>query len=1304
MAQTPMFSLQGAGMNRNWLASLSTVALCLILIVSAAAQSDRGAIAGSVLDSTGAAVASASVTITGADTGSVYKTVSSPTGGYRVNDLAIGRYDVTVQAQGFKLSLQKGVDIQINTVTALNVTLEPGDVKEEVTVLADAPTLQTESSDMGTVVEDKQIHDLPLSLNATGQSGGVRSPEAFIFLTPGTIGQGTNSDHGSAGVFESKISGGQNFGSEILLDGASVQRSDSGTAFDQTAPSVEALTEFKVTTSTPSAQFGHTSGGVESFTTKSGTNAYHGSVFELFHNEALNAQPWANDWANTLANYDNGQIQAWNAANPGTPYTGSLESFTKKPRDRQNDFGGALGGPVRIPWVYNGHDKTFFFFAWEQYRNRRGLINDLQTLPSPAEAGGDFSALLGPGLVDGSNNPIINPCNGQQVLQGQIFDPSTTQVVGGQTCRLPFAGNKITNISQVAQNFLKYLPQPNRAGGGVGGVQNNFLNPATLDHVVITQTSFRIDENLTEKQKFFFSYHSREQSLLNGQAFDLPAPLTPGNYYNYYFTHYLRVGWDYILSPSVLNHLTVGFNRVYTSTKAPSVNGSDWEKVLGISGASGPTFPQVQFNGAQYGTSYSQWSANNDNLQVPNALVVADSVSWTKGRHSLRFGFDWRSYQYSLENKGVSSPFYIFYNYQTAYAPLAQNPEALKTGDPFASFLLGEPNEEQLQVSSHFSRWQQNYYAVYAQDDFKASKNLTLNLGLRWDIETPRHEATGAQSVLSLTAANPLTPGQTGALIYGKSATGASTYFKNFAPRVGFAYAPDRWANTVIRGAYSIYYAPLTYSDFGDNLASGTTATPDFKIPDNFTPVQSFDAGFPAFTLPGNTKDPTLNTFTTNPVFYVASSYGRPGMVQNWDIEVQHQITTDLIVSAGYVGQHGTRLRSNLAQINTPNPIFNSLGAALGFQVDGSDGNNGPAILNSLGITVPSWFTPGWGSGSGLNTIGQLLRPFPQYGSITSNCCLENLGQSTYNAFQTKLERRFRNGLNLLASYTYSKTFTDADSSFSTETGFNSNVFGAQNPYNLKGEKALSYQDVPHAFVMSYLYELPAGPGKRFFNHGVGSKVLGGWQISGIHRYQSGAPTVINEFATANPFSGGNYRYSLVPGHNPLSTGVWTPATNMTANGGRRIGIVNGNVQFIGGWNSICESTNGVFSTPSPTQFPPQGVISPTPANCAAFEDPSAVSLASGGGYAFGNIPEVVGWWRSPHYLNEDFSIIKRTTIREGQNILFKLDLPNAFNRHTFGGIDGDPLFDNFFGVPGGGGHSVINAPRTIQATLRYEF
>jgi hypothetical protein len=1227
---------------KRFLTALAIGSLCLLAPATAAAQSDRGSIAGTVVDTTGAAVPEASVVVRGVDTGSTYNVKTTGEGVYHIADIAVGRYDITVEVAGFKAAVQKGVLVQINTVTAMNITLQPGSANEAVTVIADAPQLQTESSDQGTVVSTRQIEELPISL-ATSSQSFLRSPETFVFLTPGTTGPGTVSAAGNNGIFLSKLGGGQNLGAEILLDGASVQRQDTVSAFDQTAPSVEALDEFKITTGTPTAQFGRTSGGIESFTTKSGTNSYHGTVFDIFRNQSLDANSWDND------------------------YIGA-----KKPADHQNDFGGSLGGPVWIPHVYNGHDKTFFFFSWEQYRNKPGTTG-LSTVPTQAERGGDFSALLG------SDTGIPNPCTpGQNILKGQIFDPSTTDNV--LHCRQPFQGNIIPSISTVAQNVLQFVPLPNTAGSQNGLVNNFIFNSS--DPKIETTMTFRIDESVSDKNKMFLSYSSREQNQLNNTPV-FPGPVD-GTYKNHYLTHYVRYGWDYLASPNLLNHFVVGLNRLSTASIGSSVNGTDWPAKLGIGNAFGQVFPTFQFGGSPLGIPYSGLSAGNDDLHYPNSLVFADSISWTKGRHSVRFGGELRFFQFSVLAGGNTSPNYVFQNYQTAWQPNDATPIS---GDPFASFLLGLPQSESLTVNSHFPRWNQRYYALYVQDDFKFRRNLTLNLGVRWDVDTPRHEAAGAQSVLSLTANNPGAPGQPGALIYGSGATGAKTYFKDIAPRIGFAWSPNFVRDTVVRGAYSIYYAPLSYSDFGGFLTSGTTANPNFSSGDNFTPVQSLDAGFPAYTAPSNAKDPTLQNFTTNSINTALPSYGRPGMVQNWDLEIQHQITQDLILSVGYVGQHATRLNSGLAQLNTINPKYNHLGAALQDLVDGTDGNGGPAILAQLGVTVPPWFVPGWGDASGNATVGNLLRPFPQFGQMSTNCCLENLGQSTYNALQAKLERRFRNGLNLLAAYTYSKTITDADGAYPFFSNLTSNVFGSQNPFNLRAEKAVSYQDVPHALVVSYLYELPVGPGKRYLSHGVASKVLGGWQVGGVQRYQTGAPVLINEFATGLPgnaggqYSGANYRYSLLPGQSLLvnQPAHWTPALDST-------------------WNSGCSGG------PSPGTFVSAG--NPV-VNCTGLLDPSAASLAAGGGYVYGNLPQIFSSWRSPTYLNEDFSIIKRTTIRESQSIVFKLDIPNAFNRHVFGQVDGN-VGDRHFGVAGFGNFAgiptVINGARQIQATLRFEF
>ena len=1218
------------------------------------AQTNNGGITGTILDSSGAAIAGAEVVATGADTHTVYTTTSTSTGAYRFLDLVLGTYNISVTAKGFKTAQLTGIVVQINTTASLDITLQPGAITEALTVVADAPHVQAETSEMGTVVGTKEIEELPLSLNASGQSF-LRSPETFVFLAPGTQGPGTNQNgNTSAGIFQSKLTGGQNFSTEVLLDGVSTTRSDSGSAFDQTAPSVEALSEFKVLTSTFSAEFGRTSGGIESFATKSGTNGFHGTAFDLFRNTALDANSWNNNFN-------------------GAP----------RPADHQNDFGGSLGGPVWVPKIYNGRDKTFFFFEWEQYRNNPGT-SSLGTLPTQNELqNGDFSALLGPVLTNASGNPILNPCDNTPVRKGEIFNPATTSCptgfVGG---RMAFPGNIVppSSFDPVAKKILSYLTVlPNQAPTpqNLNGLQNNFLYLSS-QHRRDTTTSFRIDQNLGTKNKLFFSYSSRDQGSPNG--FDtLPGPLN-GNFFNINFTHYLRFGWDSTINTNWLNTFTIGFNRLNNSSKAASVNGTDWPAVLGISNASGTVFPQISFNGSPLSISYNGFSTESNNGHIPNSLVTADNVSWVLGRHYVHFGSEWRAYQYSFIGTGDTSPNYGFNNFQTAFAPADTN-----TGDPFASFLLGLPNQAQLSITSVNPRLDSNYFALYVQDDFKLSRNLMLNLGLRYDFDTPRNEAHGAQSNLDLTAPNAAAGGLPAALVYTPVANQGGLWLKDFGPRVGFAYSPDllfgRIRNLVIRGGYGIYYAALFYDDLPTGtiqFSSGTTVQPTFTSGNSFTPVQALSAGFPSYTPPKNSTDPTL--LNGQNVGYIANDYGRPAMTQNWSVEIQKQLATDLILSVGYVGIKGDYLHTNIAQINALQPQYYGLGNAL---FDSVTSTKGQAVLASLGVTVPSWFEPLYGPtgvNPGNDTVAQILRPFPQYldigGSNNGKCaCLENLGTSTYNALQVKLERRFRNGLNLLASYTYSKTLTNADSAIPVFSGFSSNDFAAQNPFNPKSQKALSYQDTPHILVLSYLYELPAGPGKRYLSHGVASKVLGGWQIGGVQRYQSGTPTILNTFVPSPPGTDGAFRLTLVPG----------------------VPILAPNHGSFNGTNTSSQNS-GCFDHADGTMTPNS---SNNFFNCAAFMDPNAPNLVTQRGFVYGNAPLVLGNVRSQRYFNEDFAIQKRTVLHENHAIIFKTDIPNAFNRHVFGTLDGWPG-DSNFGAPKG--LTVVSPIRQIQFTLRYEF
>jgi len=1226
---------------------LSFAVLILFAVHSLPAQTNNGAISGSIIDSSGGAVADAQVQATSVESHSVYNTVSTSTGAYRFSNLVLGTYNITVTAPGFKVAEATGVVVQINTTSSLDITLQPGNVKETLTVLADAPRIQTETSEIGTVVGTKEILELPLSLNSTSQSF-LRSPETFVFLVPGTQGPGTNQNGAaSAGIFQSKLTGGQNFGTEVLLDGVSTTRSDSGSAFDQTAPSVEALSEFKVLTSTFTSQFGRTSGGVESFATKSGGSDYHGTAFDLFRNEKLDANSWNNN-----------------------------ANGAKRPNDRQNDFGGSLGGPVRIPKVYNGKGKTFFFFSWEQYRNNPGTTS-VTTLPTPAELTGDFSALLG------APTGATNPCDGTPVLKGQIFDPSTTKTVtvAGKPvpCRTAFPGNKITTaLDPVAQKVLTFLTvRPNLppTSANLNGLNNNFLF-ASRNLIRDTTMTFRIDQNWGTNDKFFFSYSSRDQEDLNGTP-TLPPVLDP-NFFNSNFTHYVRFGWDHTIASNLLNTFTIGLNRLNNLSKAESVNGTDWPATLGIGNAHGPVFPQFSFNGSPLGIGYQGFSSGSFNGHVPNSLAGVDNVAWITGRHSFNFGVELRAYQYSFAANGNTSPNYSFNNFQTAYALNDSS-----TGDPFASFLLGLPNKEQVSISATNPRLNSYYFAAYVQDDFKLRRDLTINLGLRYDIDSPRTEAHNLQSSLDLNLANPAAGGLPGALHYGAFSNQGLTYYKDFGPRVGFAYAPTELfghvRNFVIRGGYAIYYAALFYDDLPTGqiqFSSGTSIQPTFTSPNSFTPVQALSAGFPSYPPPVNSTDPSLLNGTN--VGYIAPSYSRPAMTQNWTLEIQKELAPDLILSLGYVGIKGDHLHTNIAQVNALNPRYYSLGNSLTTPV--TDRAAAP-ILAGLGVTVPSWFVPLYGP-NGQDTIGQLLRPFPQYldvgGSNNSKCsCLENLGVSTYNSFQAKLERRFRNGLNLLASYTYSKTLTNADSAIPVFSGFSSNEFAAQNPFNPKSQKALSYQDTPHTLVISYLYELPAGPGKKHFSQGIASKVLGGWEVTGVLRYQSGTPTILSTNGTSVPnVTDGAFRYSLIPGVPILATnhGSFNPLQS--------------------GANSGCSrnDANGTFTPNSTNNF----------FNCAAFLDPNAPGLVAQRGYIYGNAPLILGNVRSQNYFNEDFGILKRTTIHENHAIIFKVDIPNAFNRHVFGTLDGG-VTDNTFGAPKNN-FAVVSPVRQIQFTLRYQF
>src|ERR1700744_672384 len=581
----------------------------------AVAQTVLGGIAGSVTDPTGALIPNATVTATNQGPGGKSVTPTPTAGVYRFPDLPIGTYTVTATAPGFATKTSTGVLIQVNNTTPLNISLASGAVTEVVTVEASGNLLQTESSDISGTISNKQIEDLPLALAAG--IGGMRSPETFVFLLPGTTGPGSGTQGNTGnGVFFSRLSGGQAYGAEVLLDGASIQRSENGSSFDETSPSIEALQEFKVTTSTPSAEFGRTTSGIESFSTKSGTNDFHGIAYAIIKNRVFDANNW----------FNNG-YKALNCAN-----VPEVQCAFSRPQDSKYDFGGIFTGPVWIPKLYRGKNRTFFLFAWEKYQLHLGGVAQ-STLPTAAERNGDFSDILGPAsspVPGGAPYPgisydvLLNPCTGLPVLYNQIFDPRTTvQISPGVFCRTPFQGNKIPTalFSAATQKLIAGLPLPNKAptSTDVFGYQNNYSYAAVAPNTNTTYT-VRIDQNLTDRSKIFGSYSTRQNFKLTAPA-NMPQPFNSSGYIQTFTTHYTRVGWTFNFTPTLLNDLNLGYNRTNSVNLGANLNSTLTASSAGVANDYSVFYPQIIFPSPDQPTTLGQ---QQNGVNIDNGSRVND--------------------------------------------------------------------------------------------------------------------------------------------------------------------------------------------------------------------------------------------------------------------------------------------------------------------------------------------------------------------------------------------------------------------------------------------------------------------------------------------------------------------------------------------------------------------------------------------------------------------------------------------------------------------------------------------------------
>jgi len=1210
---------------------LAVLALCGSLALTGVAQSNAGSLAGTITDPSGSAIANATVTAMNMGTAQTLKTTSSSTGAYHFADMQVGTYTVSASAPGFKKTDRVGVQIQLETTAALDISLVVGSASESIEVNADAPRLQTESSDVGTVVTPMQVVELPLSTNGSA----IRNASDFVFLTPATFGTGT-----AGGNFQAGVGGGQTMGSEVLIDGASIELQSFGDVFETNQlPSVEAIGEFKVLVSGIPANEGRTTSGVQSYTTKSGSNAWHGGGFEILHRTSLDANTWFND----LSIAQNGKTAA--NATPG---------------DDKSEYGLTLGGPVRLPH-YNGRDRTFFFFSWGQFRQNKGYSN-LETIPTPANLSGDFSANLT------ATSLGTNPCDGSTIYEGQIFDPTTTNSTvtatnpTGALCRTAYPGNKITTpLSKVALAIAAYIPPPTTAG-----LVNNYDSAGTLP-IIDTTDSIRIDHSFGDKDKIFGTYNVRDDVETYTQA-HLWLPVRP------YITkqdipdHFFRMGYDHIFSPALINHALLATSQTRDKQNYLTVfGGVDYSQKVGLPGGAGDEFPGIYPNeGSIVPFGDIQNNAGYNGSIDDTAGIFSDNVLWSKGRHNLTLGGE---YRYLLSPSSFTSPLqgqFQFGREQTA-ATIAT---ASASGNGIASFLLGQVASVQSVRDLVSLRNLGHYFAGYVQDEFKVNRQLNLSLGLRYDFEVPFREEHDFGSNFSPTTINTGAngTGTLGALIFGGSGpqqSGSSqwqhTYWRNIEPRLGFAWSPNFFHQRIaIQGSYSITSAPFVYWQQEYSLPNGFASNVTINNNSNpFGAAELFDPSSPAtpaisypsnYGVPATATAPNFDRSQLNgsQIYWGQASYGRPGESQLWSLMVQTHLATDFLLSTGYIGQTGSHLGSNLSYVNDLNPYYFALGAHLYDTFSSSS-----TLVD--GVAAPYAGFRG--------TVAQALRPYPQYTYINTAAYGENEGHMSFHSMIVKVERRYHNGLNLMGSYTWSKNLSDTAGIAGGSLG-GLYVGSTQNPFNLKSEKSLGQEDTPSLFVVSYIYDFPFGRGKQFLNHSRASDyVAGGWSLTGIQRYQDGQP---EGFGCA----------TSIPGMYVNQEG----ATHCV-----RWNLVSG--QAI---HSTARS-NGSFNP----AVPGRNVWY----NPSAFSDPNA-NVTGSTPYSFGNKPDFQGNDRSFPYYEEDWGLVKRIPITERVNFIFRAELFNAFNRHIFGNPDGEPYDGPGFGTVG----YTSNSPRATQFTFRMQF
>ncbi|MEO6393280.1 MAG: TonB-dependent receptor, partial [Pyrinomonadaceae bacterium] len=1118
------------------------IVLCAGLLLapgSASAQvASGGTISGTVFDANGAVVPGATVVAKNVATQIETTRQATDAGLYAISPLQPGEYQLTATAPGFQTLVQEKIFVDAVGTVGVNLTLQVGDIGVIVTVETAPAQLNTNDPRLGTTIRNELYTNLPLAMGTavagSGIGQGPRNPGAFIFLLPGV----------SEGNRWGTVNGSQGFAKDVFIEGVPItdpiQQGEGRTI--ALGVSVEAVEQFQVETSGTGVEFNGQ--GSENYTIKSGSSKFHGSGFEYFRNTSLNAR-------------------------------GFFPAI--RPTEHQNEYGFTIGGPII-------KEKVFFFFSYDAWRYRVVSPTQFATVPTLKMRTGDFSEL-----------PVL------------IYDPLTTVAVPGGFARTPFPGNIIplNRLSAISKAYQALLPLPTNTG-----LQNNYLGSVPVQYNN-DSVNIKIDYNLTSTQRLsgLYAWGKRSQpgpyreiSSAVPQSV-LPLPYTDTRLVEE-IPKVFQVKHSWTVSPTMVNQMSFSYNHFFVPITNVTSAGK-WSTVSGLTGLpagdAADAFLEAAFAGPNApsgwrGAGSRDFEDNNYNY------TFQDSFLWVKGKHSLKFGFQYqKTSDHTKTNDTGSVLTTSFSNLQTAGFN-ANGTLNSATGNAYASYLLGALNGATVNEDSVVLTFAQfRSISWWAADDFKVNSRLTVNLGLRHDLMLPYTERGDNFTYLDPTLPNPAAGGRPGVLRFGgNSAPDAischchqiiNTYYRAFGPRVGFAYALND--KTVLRGGYGMMYSRSGAVGGRDGARIGTGLTginanaPIVSPNGSFTPALFWQTGIPPYAR-GPIYSETYQTGFNGTGSGGAVTYGdpdsQPPRYQNWNLSVQRAITPSLVLTAAYVGSNGKQLRGGgrSAWSNQLDPRFLVLGNLLAQTATPANVTAAAAIVPGVALPFPTF----------VGTIAQMLRPFPQYNSVSD--VYGDVGQSNYNAAQISLQQRLSQGFTFNVNYTFSKALGTINGNRSAWIQ----------------EKNLSTTDQPHIFNAFYSFQLPFGKGKMFDpGNGVLRAIVSGWQVSGITRFSSGTP--LGPFtATCNVPQAGTCWAS----YNPNFTGN----AALKGNGA--------NLPFI---------------------------------NVAAFISPAAFTY--GNTQATGTYG-----LRNPHFFNQDLSASRNFQLLEKLKLVFGVDSFNLFNNVRF--------------------------------------